>query len=190
MNDRRMIYLDTNILVSMLTEDALSARAIEWFESQVEPLAISAWVCTEFNAVAGLRKRKRELSAAIANMAIETLRERAEKNFLMLNISNEAVILAASWLRNTDCTLQTSDALHLAIAHAAGATALVTCDERFAKAAQKLKLANLKIVLIGGKVRRAEQTRTAYKVAKPTKRAAAVETTITPTKKTKRLIKM
>ena len=41
-NDRQMVYLDTNILVSMLTEAALSARAIEWFESRVEPLAISA----------------------------------------------------------------------------------------------------------------------------------------------------
>lgn len=172
MNDRQVIYLDTNILVSMLTEDALSARAIEWFESQVEPLAISAWVCTEFNAVAGLRKRKRELSAAVAKVAIETLRELAEKNFVMLNVSNEAATLAASWLRNPDCNLQTGDALHLAIAHSAGATTLATFDERFAKAAQKLKLANFKIVLIGGKVRRVEQTRAAYKVAKPINRAA------------------
>jgi predicted nucleic acid-binding protein len=105
MSDQQVIYLDTNILVSMLTEDALSARAIEWFESQAEPLAISAWVCTEFNAVAGLRKRKGELSAVVAKVAIETLHERAEKNFLILNVSNEAAILAASWLRNTDCTI-------------------------------------------------------------------------------------
>jgi predicted nucleic acid-binding protein len=176
MSDRQIIYLDTNILVSMLTEDALSARAIEWFEAQVEPVAISAWVCTEFNAVAGLRKRKCELSAAVAKVAVETLRERAEKNFLMLNVSNEAATLAATWLRNPDCNLQTGDALHLAIAHIAGATTLATFDERFAKAAQKLKLANLKIVLIGGKVRRVEQTRAAYKVAKPTNRAASVKT--------------
>jgi predicted nucleic acid-binding protein len=176
MSDRQIIYLDTNILVSMLTEDALSARAIEWFEAQVEPVAISAWVCTEFNAVAGLRKRKGELSAAVAKVAVETLRERAEKNFLMLNVSNEAATLVATWLRSPDCNLQTGDALHLAIAHAAGATTLATFDERFAKAAQKLKLAKLKIVLIGGKVRRVEQTRAAYKVAKPTNRTASVKT--------------
>ena len=176
MNDRQVIYLDTNILVSMLTEDALSARAIEWFGSQVEPLAISAWVCTEFNAVGGLRKRKGELSAAVAKVAIETLRERAEKNFLMLNVSNEAATLAASWLRNTDCNLQTGDALHLAIAQTAGATTLATFDERFAKAAQKLKLANFKIVLIREKARRVEQTRAAYKVAKPINRAALAKT--------------
>ena len=169
MNDRQVIYLDTNILVSMLTEDALSARAIEWFGSQVVPLAVSAWVCTEFNAVAGLRKRKGELSAVVARAAIETLRERAEKNFLMLNVSNEAATLAAAWLRNTDCTLQTGDALHLAIAHTGGATTLATFDERFAKAAQKLKLLNLKIVLIGEKVRRVEQKRAVYESTKAQK---------------------
>lgn len=90
MNDRHVIYLDTNILVSMLTKDAISARAIEWFESQVEPLAISAWVCTEFNAIAGVRKRKGELRAAVAKVAIKTLHERAEKDFLILNVSNVA----------------------------------------------------------------------------------------------------
>jgi len=99
MNDRQVIYLDTNILVSMLTEDALSARAIEWFESRVEPLAISAWICTEFNAIAGVRKRKGELRAAVAKVAIKTFHQRAQKNFLMLNVSNEAATLAASWLR-------------------------------------------------------------------------------------------
>ena len=92
MNDRQVIYLDTNILVSMLTEAALSARAIEWFESRVEPLAISAWVCTEFNAIAGLPKRKGELRAAVAKVAIKTLHERAQKNFLMLNVSNEGAM--------------------------------------------------------------------------------------------------
>ena len=137
MNDRQVIYLDTNILVSMLTEDALSARAIEWFESRVEPLAISAWICTEFNAIAGVRKRKGELRAAVAKVAIKTFHQRAQKNFLMLckqRSCNACRIVAA----NTDCNLQTGDALHLAIAHTASATMLATCDERFAKAAQKL----------------------------------------------------
>jgi predicted nucleic acid-binding protein len=186
MSDQQVIYLDTNILVSMLTEDTLSARAIEWFESQAEPLAISAWVCTEFNAVAGLRKRKGELSAAVAKVAIETLHERAEKNFLILNVSNEAAILAAAWLRNPDCNLQTGDALHLAVAHTANATTLATFDERFAKAAQKLKLANLKIVLIGEKVGRLEQARATYKVAQPRSRTAVARRTTKITTKTRK----
>jgi predicted nucleic acid-binding protein len=161
-----MIYLDTNILVSLHLTDSLTLPATEWIASQIPPLAMSEWVRAEFHAVMGLRKRKAELSAAEAKAAVAALDVRAEGYLHMLTITNDAAALAAVWLRNPDCNLQTGDALHLAIAHTAGATTLATCDERFAKAAQKLKLANLKIVLIGEKVRRVEQTRPVYKVAR------------------------
>jgi uncharacterized protein len=159
-----MIYLDSNILVSLLTEDSLTERAIAWFDSQNEPLAISAWICTEFNAVAGLRKRKGELAMAVAQSAMSTLDVGSREHFAMLPVTNEAATLAASWLRNPDCSLQTGDALHLAIAHKGGATTLATLDDRFAKAAKKLKLHSLKIVLIPERSHKAEQKRAAYKV--------------------------
>jgi uncharacterized protein len=175
MSDGETIYLDTNILVSMHTEDALSARAIEWFDAQDVRLAISEWVCVEFNAVTGLRNRKRELRRDVAIDAIDTLQKRAQSHFIMLPVTNEATALAGLWLRNPDCTLQTGDALHLAIAHTSGATTLATFDERFAKAAQKLKLGRLKIELIGEKVRRVEQRRARYVVSSAvvTKKVAA-----------------
>ncbi len=162
MSEGETIYLDTNILVSMHTEDALSARAIVWFDSQDARLAISEWVCVEFNGVTSLRNRKRELRRDVANLAIETLQRRAQSHFIMLPVTNEAAALASLWIRNPDCTLQTGDALHLAIAHTGGATVLATLDERFAKAAQKLKLVGLKIELIREKVRKVEQKRAAY----------------------------
>ncbi len=171
-----MIYLDTNILVSLHITDSLTPQATEWIAREATPLAISEWVRAEFHAVMGLRKRKAELSATEAKAAVAALDLRAEGYLHMLMITNDAVARAAVWLRNPDCNLQTGDALHLAIAHAAGATTLATFDERFAKAAQKLKLARLKIVLIGGKARRVEQTRAAYRVAKPTNRAALAKT--------------
>lgn len=164
MRDAETIYLDTNILVSMLTEDSLSMTAIGWFESQMDRLAISEWVCVEFNAVAGLRNRKGELKRDVAKLAIETLQKRAQSHFLMLPVSNEAATLAAAWLRNPDCTLQTNDALHLAIAHASGATKLATLDERFAHAAQKLRLHHLKIELIRPAPPRVAHKRAAYAV--------------------------
>jgi predicted nucleic acid-binding protein len=159
-----MIYLDTNILVSLLTEDSLTERAIAWFDSQDEPLAISAWVCAEFNAVAGLRKRKGELAMAVAQAAMSTLDARSHERFAMPPVNDDAATLAAAWLRNPDCNLQTGDALHLAIALKGGATTLATFDDRFAKAAKKLKLHNLKVVLIPERAHKAEQKRAAYKV--------------------------
>jgi predicted nucleic acid-binding protein len=158
------IYLDTNILVSLLIGDGLALRAEEWFTQQSSAFAISEWTRAEVHGVIGLRKRKGELTTTEARAALAEFTARAGQHLQTMPVNNEAAALAAEWLRNPDCTLQTGDALHLAVAHAGGATILATFDERFAKAAQKLKLARLKIELIGEKVRRVEQRRAAYVV--------------------------
>ena len=159
-----MIYLDTNILVSLHINDSLTASAEGWIAEQTLPLALSEWVRAEFHAVIGLRKRKNELSAAMSHKAISSFTTRVDNYHHLLPVSNEAATLAAEWLQNPDCTLQTGDALHLAIAQCGGATTLATFDTRFAKAAQKLRLRNMKVELIGEKVRRIGQKRAAYVV--------------------------
>ncbi|MBC7624329.1 MAG: type II toxin-antitoxin system VapC family toxin [Aeromicrobium sp.] len=108
-----------------------------------------------------MRYRKGGLKRDVAKLATETLERRAQSHFVMLPVSNKAAALAAEWLRNP---LQTNDALHLAIAHAGGATTLATFDERFAKAAQKLRLHNLKIELIRPAPPWVAQKRAAYLV--------------------------
>lgn len=160
-----MIYLDTNVLVSLHVQDSLTERAERWFAANEQPLATSEWVRAEFYAVAGLRKRKDELNTAEAKTALAAIDARIEKYFVQLPVSNEAATLASTWLRNPDCTLQTGDALHLAVARKGGATALATCDERFAKAALSLKLASFKILLIPPTSHSIEQKRAGYSVA-------------------------
>ena len=172
-----MIYLDTNVLVSLLIEDVLSRRAVAWLESQDQPLAFSEWGRAEFNAVAGVRKRKGELAASVAKIAIAALENHAENNYIMLPVSDEIAALAATWLRNPDCSLQTGDALHLAIASNGRATAIATFDERFAKAAARLRLANMKILLIPDATPKAEQKRATYRVTAK-KKAAKVGTNL------------
>jgi uncharacterized protein len=171
-----MIYLDTNVLLSLLVQDAESENAETWYLTQPAPIAISRWVIAEFFASVNLRRRKEEVNPVLATTAIAALEEQAEKNFVVIPTSNEAAVLAASWLRNPDCNLQTGDALHLAIAHKGGATTLATFDDRFAKAAKKLKLHSLKIVLIAERMRRVEQKRAAYKVDSDINRKQAKKT--------------
>ena len=157
-----MIYLDTNVLVSLHVQDSLTERVELWFAANAQPLATSEWVRAEFYAVAGLRKRKGELNMVEVKTALATIDARIEKYFVQLPVSDEAATLAASWLRHPDCALQTGDALHLAVARKGGAASLVTCDERFAKAALKLKLASFKILLIPPTSPRIEQKRAGY----------------------------
>jgi predicted nucleic acid-binding protein len=163
-----MIYLDTNILVSLHLIDTLSDSAVAWLATQTAQLAISEWTSAEFHAVIGLRKRKNELTAAHAKATIEQFNFNVQTHMQMLNVTNDCHVMTSEWLRNINCTIQTGDALHLAIAHLGGATTLATFDERFAKAAQKLKLRNLAIELIPAKpsrpvpTHRVEQERATY----------------------------
>jgi uncharacterized protein len=159
------IYLDTNIIVSLLIGDDLALRAEQWFTQQSNAFAISEWTRAEVHGVIGLRKRKGELTSTEAKAALAEFNARAEQHLQTIAVNNEAAARAAEWLRNPDCTLQTGDALHLAIACTGGATVLATFDERFAKAAQKLKLVRMKIELIGEKVSKVEQERAAYLVS-------------------------
>lgn len=146
-----MIYLDTNILVSSHLLDTMSDSAAEWLQKQTAPLALSEWTRAEFHAVICLRKRKNELTAAEAKATIEQFNFGVQTHMQVLPITNDCHAMTSDWLRNTDCTLQTGDALHLAIAHLGGATTMATFDERFARAAQKLKLRNMAIELIRAK---------------------------------------
>jgi predicted nucleic acid-binding protein len=159
-----MIYLDTNILVSLQVGDSNTAAAEQWYAQQSEPLAISAWSVAEFYAHLGLRCRKGDVTGQNAKLILDAFDESAAKNLSILKNDGATIELITSWLRNPDCNLQTGDALHLAIAHKGGATTLATFDDRFAKAAKKLKLYDLKIVLIPERSHKAEQKRAAYKV--------------------------
>jgi predicted nucleic acid-binding protein len=164
MNQQECIYLDTNILISLLINDGLTAAAEEWVANQTSAFAISAWTRAETNAVIGLRKRKGEFTSNEARAAIKEFAVRADTYLQTIPVSNDAAALAAEWLRDPDCPLQTGDALHLAVAQIGGATVVATFDARFAKAAQKLKLRNMQIELIGAKPRRAAQQRATYVV--------------------------
>ena len=162
-----MIYLDTNVLVSLFIGDDLSKRAVEWVALCEEQIACSEWARAEFHSVLGLRKRKGELAPADANKAIAAFQASLAVHFAMLPVTDGAAALAATWLQNPDCNLQTGDALHLAIAGKERATTVATFDERFAKAAAKLRLPNIKIVLISNQAHKAKQKRAAYRVPTP-----------------------
>ena len=143
-----VIYLDSNILVSLFIEDTNTSAARAWYLSQSGPFAISRWTLVEFMAVVGLLKRKNEIKPASARKTIAAFEAVADKSFVMLPMDDGVVDLVASWLRNPDCSLQTADALHLSIATKAGAKCIATFDERFAKVARKLKLASLQVQLL------------------------------------------
>lgn len=143
-----MIYADTNILVSLLAGDNCATAAAEWWSAQSVPIGISSWVAAEFHSHMGLRCRKKEITARQASAFAAAFDEMVSTNLTLLKSSDNAMLRASTWLRTPDCALQTSDALHLAIALENEAAAIATFDHRFARGIEKLRVAGLKVIAL------------------------------------------
>ncbi len=143
-----MIYLDTNILVSLLAGDDCTTATQEWWASQSVPLGISTWATAEFYSHIGLRCRKGQETARNATKIIDSFDELVSTNLALLRTGDTAVLRASSWLRFPDCAMQVGDALHLAIALENEAAAIATFDQRFARNIEKLRIGGLKVVAL------------------------------------------
>jgi uncharacterized protein len=161
-----MIYLDTNVIVSLLAEDSTSAAAEQWWNAQSAPLAVSPWVTAEFYSHIGLRYRKHEITSKQASTYVEKFDEMVASNLTLLKSTDTTLLRAAAWLRAADCSMQTADALHLAIALENEAAAISTFDARFAKCVEKLRISGLKVIALPavGARHQLKQNRAAYNV--------------------------
>ena len=60
-----MLYLDTSLLVAVLTHEARTAEMQEWLAAQaVDELIVSDWVVTEFSSALSVKVRTAQLSPA------------------------------------------------------------------------------------------------------------------------------
>ena len=57
-----MIYLDTSVVVALLTPEQSSSRALDWFSQSREPLISSDWLITETHSALGMKQRLHGLS--------------------------------------------------------------------------------------------------------------------------------
>ena len=143
-----MIYLDTSIVISLLTRDACTSVAEAWWREQTVPLGISPWTAAEFYALIGRRCRGGEETTRNTTRIINTFDAMITDNLSMLKCSETAILRAASWLRFPECTLQMADALHLAIAVENEVAAIATFDKHFAQAIERQRIAGLKVIAL------------------------------------------
>ncbi len=66
-----MIYLDTSVVVALLTPEERSAQALDWFGQCHEPLISSDWLITETHSALGIKQRHHGLSSAARQVAGE-----------------------------------------------------------------------------------------------------------------------
>jgi predicted nucleic acid-binding protein len=131
------LYLDTSAIVALLAEEPASGPLQAWLSArEADGLATSRWTATEVASALSLKVRTGEFT--LAQRAEAAAGWRAWREGLgLLDIEAADFETAAAFASRPDLSLRAGDALHLAVAAASGC-ALVTLDERMAKAAPQV----------------------------------------------------
>lgn len=139
-----MLYLDTCVLLALLTPEVHSVAAAAFLEQATQTLAISPWSATELHSALGLKVRTGALSTAEADRVLEGFERSLAPGLLSLDLDAQDFRNANACLRGWSTSLRAGDALHLAIASGRGAT-LCSLDAPFVQAAEQLGLEALLI---------------------------------------------
>ena len=135
-------YLDTSALAKWYLNEARSEE-FEAFLRQQSDAAISRLTVLEFRCLLARRRRSGELSERLEKQVWSSFEADVRAGHLTVHPLEDAHALAAIDLlaRLKAQPLRTLDALHLAIAQAAGCIAVATADRILAEAAATLGLA-------------------------------------------------
>ena len=83
-----MLYLDTSLLVAVLTNETETERMQRWLGQQrADDLAISDWVATEFSSALSIKLRTGQIEASHRADALATFTRLATDSFTVVPVS-------------------------------------------------------------------------------------------------------
>ena len=135
-----MIYLDTSVVVAMLTAEERSNEAIGWFEQCTTRLISCDWLITETHIALALKQRLYGLSATDGQAAAKQFDRLLQAGVELRSLERERFRDAADLLQKPALGLRAGDALHLAVALHSRCTHLASFDRRLQAAASSLGL--------------------------------------------------
>jgi predicted nucleic acid-binding protein len=135
-----MIYVDTSVLVALLTKEPATAAVTTWFVAATAPLVSADWCAVEFASAIAIKQRVGQLRPAYAKAAHSAFKDLTTGGLRLLPVSREAFHRAAELCRPYRGGLRAGDALHLAVAMEAGAKILASLDKRMNAEALQLGL--------------------------------------------------
>jgi len=135
-------YLDTSLLVASVSSEATNQRVQAWMRDIERGFVISDWSLAEFASAVMIKQRVGTMSVDQCREAKRWFELFADDVATLLPVSRSAFRRSAELAGTAKLKVRAADALHLAIAEAAGAT-LCTLDHDQAAAGEAASIRTL-----------------------------------------------
>lgn len=136
------LYLDTSVLLALLTADPLAQRADRMLRREMPVLVVSDWAAAEFASAVARRVRMGQLGVEHARALFPTFDGWVSGCANRVELAPTGLAVASALLRRLDLALRKPDAVHVAMAQRVDAK-LATFDAKLADAARRTGLAVL-----------------------------------------------
>lgn len=135
-----MLYIDTSVVVALLTKEVKSPSVFQWYSSLKEIPVSSDWLLPEFSSAISIKVRTGQLSEAESIRVLNEFDVFVGGGLRLVPLSRDAIKRAGVLARNHLSGLRSGDSLHLAAALELGVSHMATLDKNQALNATNLGL--------------------------------------------------
>jgi len=129
-----MVYLDTSILVALLTREPSARRVSEWLRQQAPGSQhVCGWTVTEFSSALSLKLRTGQIDTVLKMTAMVAFNRLISSSLVMLPVASPDFHAAARLCDRSELGLRAGDSLHIAVAVSSGLP-IATLDKVMAAA--------------------------------------------------------
>ena len=135
-----MVYVDTSVLVALLTNESKSAAVSRWYGECDEDLVSATWCVTEFASALGIKQRTGQIDETTAHAAWQQFGRLCSNDLRLLPVDPATFHRAALLVLDPASGLRSGDSLHLAAALDAKVKSMATLDGVLARNSTRMEL--------------------------------------------------
>lgn len=132
-----MIYVDTSVIVPLLTSEPKTRAVTSWFAELRDTPTCADWLLTEFHSALSIKLRTGQISEANAKRVRKEFELLTEGGLRIVPVSRNAFRHAAKMVQKHGHCLRSGDSLHLAVALELAASQMATLDAMLAANAKR-----------------------------------------------------